>query len=291
MDIHIPQSWKKLLNKNAMLFFASFFWRRVKQEQIGVIAGYLSFVSVMSLVPILMVIFTVMTAFPVFSDISHQVEEFVFSNFVPASGEVVHEYITSFVINAKKMSTFAISLLVIFAILLISSIDKTINNIWGVNKRRKFATSLAMYWTVLTLGPILLGSSIAVSSYIISLVSRGEYNLFGFADILLRMLPLIASVAFFTFMYSVVPNTQVYIRFAAIGGVFAALLFEIAKKGFAAYVTAIPSYEAIYGALASIPILFLWVYISWFVVLSGAVTTVALQNFDAVIKSKGRSQN
>ena len=105
------------------------------------------------------------------------------------------------------------------------------------------------------------------------------------------MLPLIASVAFFTFMYSVVPNTQVYIRFAAIGGVFAALLFEIAKKGFAAYVTAIPSYEAIYGALASIPILFLWVYISWFVVLSGAVTTVALQNFDAVIKSKGRSQN
>jgi membrane protein len=132
---------------------------------------------------------------------------------------------------------------------------------------------------ILTLGPVLVGSSIATTSYIVSLMSLGDYDLFGISNILIRMLPIFASIFAFLILYLVVPNKVVNFKFAVAGALLAALLFELAKKGFAFYVTQLPSYQAIYGALASIPILFLWVYLSWLVVLFGALFTVCLEEF------------
>jgi len=126
---------------------------------------------------------------------------------------------------------------------------------------------------------VLVGSSIAATSYIVSLVSLGDYDIFGLANIFLRALPLLASIAAFVILYMVVPNKIIPFKYALVGATVAALLFELAKKGFAFYVTQLPSYQAIYGALASIPILFLWVYLSWLVVLIGALFTVSLQSF------------
>jgi membrane protein len=138
-----------------------------------------------------------------------------------------------------------------------------------------------MYWMVLTLGPILVGSSIAVTSYIVSLASLGDYDIFGVANLLLRALPLLASACAFLILYMVVPNKTVLFKHAFSGALLAALLFELAKKGFAFYVVQLPSYQAIYGALAIIPILFLWVYLSWLVTLIGALFTVSLEEFNA----------
>ena len=119
-----------------------------------------------------------------------------------------------------------------------------------------------------------------MSSYILSLVSLGDYDLLGLTNIFVRALPLFASIAAFFILYMVVPNKIIPVKFAIAGAVLAAILFEIAKKAFAEYVTQIPSYQAIYGALSSIPILFLWVYLSWLVVLIGALFTVSLEDFD-----------
>lgn len=259
--------------------FAIYLFKRVKYEQIHVVAGYLSYVTLMSLVPLMVVMLSIMTAFPIFSDIKEVVEGVIYNNFVPTSGDVVQHHLTGFVDNASKMSAIAVSFLFLFALLLISAIDKTFNKIWSVNKPRRIVTSFSMYWMVLTLGPILAGGSIVVTSYIASLVSLGDYDIYGVANIFLRLLPLLASAGGFLVLYMVVPNKAVVFKYALSGAITAAILFEFAKKGFAFYVTQLPSYQAIYGALGTIPILFLWVYLSWLVTLVGAVLTVALQDF------------
>jgi membrane protein len=270
--------------------FIGYFILNVRKKGIHVDAGYLSYVTLMSLVPLMVVMISVMTAFPIFSELQQVIESFVYQNFVPTSGDVVRQYINGFVGNASKMSAVAISFLFLFALLLISAIDKTLNKIWRVNKKRRVITSFSMYWMVLTLGPILVGSSIAVTSYIVSLASLGDYDIFGVANLLLRALPLLASACAFLILYMVVPNKTVLFKHAFSGALLAAILFELAKKGFAFYVVQLPSYQAIYGALAIIPILFLWVYLSWLVTLIGALFIVSLEEFNTLPVDKKRME-
>ncbi|MBA6223408.1 virulence factor BrkB family protein [Colwellia sp. MB02u-18] len=274
----------------SILGFLLLFFNNFQKERIHVTAGYLSYVTLMSLVPLMVVMLSVMTAFPIFSEIRELIENFIYQNFVPASGDVVQEHITGFVSNASKMSAIAITALFIFAMLLISAIDQCLNKLWRVNEKRRIITSFSMYWMVLSLGPVLVGSSLVMTSYILSLVSIGDYDLLGLSNIAVQALPLVASIAAFFILYMVVPNKVVPARFALAGATLAAVLFEIAKKSFAIYVTQLPSYEAIYGALSSIPILFLWVYLSWLVVLVGALFTVSLEDYDSEKKAKSSQQ-
>lgn len=262
------------------LSFFHYLRKRIQQEQLQVVAGYLSYVSLMSLVPLLVVVLSVATAFPIFADIHHSVEQFVYDNFVPTASDIVQQYLSSFVENASKMSAIAISFLFLAALLLISVIDKTFNNIWQVTKKRRVITSFSMYWMILTLGPVLVGVSIAITSYIVSLVSLGIDDSFGITNLFFRLLPLLSSLAAFMLLYMLVPNKTIPFKYAFSGALFAAIFFEFAKKIFAAYLTAFPSYQAIYGALAIVPILFLWVYLSWLIVLAGAVITVSLQEYE-----------
>jgi len=269
-----------------IIAFLQYLIRRINREQIHVVAGFLAYVSLMSLVPLVVVMFSVMTAFPIFSDVRQVIESFVYSNFLPTAGDIVQQYITGFVDNASKMSAVAISFLFMLALLLISAIDKSLNKIWRVKEKRRLVTAFSMYWMVLTLGPVLVGSGIAVSSYLVSLVSFGDYDVLGTVNIFVRLLPMLTSVAAFVLLYTLVPNKAVPIKFALLGAILAAFLFEFAKKAFVIYVTELPSYQLIYGALAIIPILFLWVYLSWLIVLFGAVFTISLQEFVEKIVNK-----
>lgn len=267
-----------LLWRHSISFF-HYLRNRVMKEQLQVVAGYLSYVSLMSLVPLMVVALSVATAFPIFADIHNSVEQFVYDNFVPTAGNVVQQYLSAFVDNASKMSAVAISFLFVAALLLVSSIDKTFNKIWQVTKKRRVITAFSMYWMILTLGPLLVGASIAITSYIVSLVSLGIDDSFGITSMFFRLLPLLSSLAAFVLLYMLVPNTTVRFKYALSGALVAAILFEFAKKIFAIYLTAFPSYQAIYGALAIVPILFLWVYLAWLIVLAGALITVSLQEY------------
>jgi len=271
-------------HKDGLFYFA----RRVKREQIQVVAGYLSYVCLMSLVPLMVVMLSVMTAFPLFAELQQSIEQFVYQNFVPAAGDVVQHYLSGFVDNASKMSAVAVSFLFVAALLLISSIDNTFNKIWRVTDKRRTITSFAMYWMVLTLGPILVGASIALTSYLVSIVSVDEYDVLGLFDIFLRFLPLLSSIVAFVILYMAVPNKAVPFKYAISGAVIAGVLFELAKKAFALYIAAFPSYQVIYGALATIPIIFLWVYVSWLIVLTGALITVSLQEYPLFKEQKNK---
>ncbi|CAM4294255.1 virulence factor BrkB family protein [Pseudoalteromonas byunsanensis] len=255
-------------------------WRyylgRCTEDQITVNAGYLAYVTLLSLVPLIAVGVAIFSAFPGFEDTRVAIENFIFNNFVPTSTDSIKSHISAFTGNANQMTAVGIGFLAAIALLLIRNVDAALNRIWRVEKKRPLMISFAIYWMVLTLGPVLLGASIGVTSYIVSLVSFADQGIPGFSGFLLKLLPYAISMAGFIMLYTLVPNTRVSFRAAVPGALFAALLFELSKKGFAAYISHFPSYEVIYGALATVPILFVWVYLSWIVVLLGAEFTVCL---------------
>ena len=249
---------------------------RCIDDHITVNAGYLAYVTLLSLVPLIAVAVAIFSAFPGFEDTQVAIENFLFTNFVPASSDAIREHVSSFASNANQMTAVGISFLAAIALLLMKNVDATLNRIWRIKKKRPLMISLSVYWMILTLGPVLLGASIGISSYIVSLVSFADEGIPGFSGFLIKLLPFIISMAGFILLYTLVPNTRVPFRAAIPGALFAALLFELTKKGFALYISHFPSYEVIYGAVATIPILFVWVYLSWVVVLLGAEFTVCV---------------
>jgi len=255
-------------------------YRRTLHDRLTVSAGYLAYVTLLSLVPFMAVMFAVLSAFPVFHDLRGAIEDVIFSQFVPAAGEVIKNYILEFVSNVNQMTSVGVIALVIVALLLISSVDRTLNYIWRNRVSRRWPVALSVYWMILTLGPILVGASLALSSYLLSLQFFSEPSSTIFLSNLLKILPFVLLVLAFLMLYMIVPNVRVRFSHALVGSVVAAVLFELSKKCFVLYITGFQSYQAIYGALATIPILFVWVYLCWLVVLFGAEFIAAMGEFE-----------
>ena len=252
---------------------------RFHEDRILYYSGYLSYVTLLSMVPLLAVVFSFFSIFPVFEKLKEEVEEFVFRNFVPALGDVVQEQILSFVENATRMTPLGLLVLLIVAVLLLSSIDHTLNQIWHVKKNRGLIVSYSIYLVVLISSPVLLGTSLAATSYLVSLSGIEEGASLSVIKLLLASLPFLGSFLFFLLLYIIVPYTKVHFWSAVSGALIATLLFEISKSAFALYFINFPVYQVIYGALAVIPLLFIWVFISWVVVLVGAQIAASLDGF------------
>ncbi|AEE21306.1 virulence factor BrkB family protein [Paraglaciecola chathamensis] len=259
--------------------FARMFVSHCQRDGITVSAGHLAYVSLLSLVPFIMVFFTILSAFPAFSEVRGDIEALIFGNFIPTSGDQIQGYVAEFVGNASKMGAIGILSLVVVALLLISNIDKTLNRIWQAKSERPIIFTFAIYWMILTLGPLLIGLSVIMSSYLVAFANSAEAYTMGATTAMLKIVPFIASVCAFFIIYMIVPNKRINPRHALVGAFMGALLFELSKKGFSFYITHFPSYQMIYGAMAVIPILFVWVYLSWIVVLLGAELTHVIEVF------------
>ncbi|NDL64723.1 virulence factor BrkB family protein [Acerihabitans arboris] len=269
---------KPAYRKKITRFFSycALLYKRIDHDGMTVLAGHLAYVSLLSLVPLITVVFALIAAFPVFSGASVQLKSFIFHNFMPATGDVIQRYLEQFILNTSKMTAVGTCGLIVTALLLIYSVDTVLNSIWRSKNKRPIIFSFAVYWMVLTLGPILTGASMVISSYLISLTWLNNTGTTTLVTAVLRVFPLLLSCASFWLLYCVVPTVRVPGRDALIGALVAGALFELGKKAFGLYVTMFPSYQLIYGVLAVIPILFLWVYWSWCIVLLGAEITASL---------------
>lgn len=269
----------------------SYFVKRCQEDKITVSAGHLAYVSLLSLVPFIMVFFTILSAFPAFASVRQVLEDFIFNNFVPTSGDVVQRYVTEFVGNASEMGAIGIISLLVVALLLISNIDKTLNVIWRTRKTRPAVFTFAIYWMIITLGPILIGASVVVSTYLLGFAAVAEEYTAGLGTFLLKWVPSLLALIAFLIIFMLVPNTRVKFKHALAGAILSTFLFELSKKGFALYVKNFPSYELIYGALAVIPILFVWVYLSWIVVLIGAEFTCSVKEAKFLDLDENKEKN
>ena len=258
--------------------FLAYLWQRFESDQCLSAAAALAYTSLLALVPLFTVLFVSMSAFPAFQDWRETIERFIFHNFVPALGDQVRAYLGEFSAKARGLQAVGVTILLLTVLAMLSTIESTFNVIWGVRRRRPFMLRFLVYWSVLTLGPVLIGTGMVVTSYVFSLPLLAE-RLFDVNNQIIALLPLAATTVAFVLFFKLIPYRPVPIRHALIGGVVASVLFEIAKHGFALFVTRFPSQEAIYGAFAIAPIFLTWIYLSWVIVLLGAEITQCLTTF------------
>jgi len=254
-------------------------------------AAALAFTSLLSIVPLMTVSFTVMTAFPLFKQLGLQLQNFVFENFVAASAQVVQSHLQQFASQAMNLSATGMIFLVVTAVLMVFNMEQAFNVIWRVNRSRKGIPAFMMYWGLITFLPILIGIGFAISSYLFSLpFIEGTAESLGLRKPILAYFPLLLTFIAFTVLYITLPNTKIMIRHAALGGFIATILFEIAKYSFGIYVLNFPTYELLYGTLAAIPIFLVWIYLSWLIILFGAVVAhVSGQSKEIKLPSREQS--
>jgi membrane protein len=245
---------------------------RFREDRLSLTASSLTFTTTIALVPFFTVALAVFTAFPMFSKIQGALQAWLIQSLIPdAIARQVLGYLTQFAGKASRLGTAGLIALFVSAFALILTIDKTLNNIWRVRRPRPLARRVLIYWTVMTLGPLLLGASLSISSYVVS-ASRGLVGAMpGSVRIGLDLLEFALLAAGLAALYRYVPHTHVRRRHAWAGALFAAAGIELAKKLVTLYFGFVPTYSMVYGVFATLPILLVWIYVAWLVVLLGAV--------------------
>ena len=250
--------------------------RHFSEDRLFDEAASLSYTSLLSMVPLLAVVFGVASIFPVFQQWSDHLKSFVFSNFAPASGDQIHSYLAIFLESVGELTLMGTVILILTALLLMVRIEQAFNLIWRVPAPRRIGNRVVMYWSVLTLGPLALGAALALSAQpvfeqiALGAASHSNWRALG-----------IFSLSWFTFtlIFWLVPNRRVLLTHAMVGALLSAVLFALAKKAFIAFV-ANASFNVIYGALATVPIFLFWLYLVWTVILLGASLAASLTTFN-----------
>lgn len=240
-------------------------------------ASSLTFTTLLALVPIITIALTIMTAFPVFSDFSNQIRVYVLANLVPdAAGKIIGIYTQQFSNNAAKLTIYGLAFLTVTSIMLMLTIDRSFNTIWRVSRPRPLLHRLVTYWAVLTTGPILIGASLSLTSWLLGQTTELTRQIPTISLVLLKLVPLGLVTTAFTILFVTVPNRHVPRWHAFAGGVVAGLAFEGMKAFFGLYISNVSTYKAIYGTFASFPIFLIWLYLSWLAVMVGAVIASSL---------------
>ncbi|HLV28911.1 MAG TPA: YihY family inner membrane protein [Burkholderiaceae bacterium] len=251
--------------------------KRADEKKLAQVAASLTYTTVLSLVPLLAVVLSLFTAFPLFADFRIALETFLAGSLMPAVvSENVMSYLNQFAAKASGLTAVGSLFLIVTSVMLFRTIDEAFNDIWQVETRRPLRQRMLVYWAVLSLGPILVGASL----WALSVVARESLGLIGemnaFANVSLALLPLLLTGFGFTALFLTVPNRSVRWKDALAGGFLTALILEALRVGIAYYLSKFPSYTIIYGTFATIPIFLLWVYLSWLVILLGATVTALL---------------
>lgn len=259
--------------------FTRYAWERFGTDQCLRAAEALTYLSLFAVVPLLTVIFAILSVIPIFSQMGGDVQAFVFSHFLPNSGQEIQTYLIQFSEQARKLTGLGIVFLIATAWTMLARIEKEFNAIWRTRGNRKGLSGFLRYWAILTLGPLFIGLAIGISTYLASLqLLFAQSDHLGIHKLLFVATPYVLTAAAFTLLFAAIPNCRVPLRHALIGGASSALCFEIAKYIFAR-VMANASYQLIYGTFAAIPLLLLWMYTSWVIVLAGAEFVHALTNY------------
>lgn len=262
--------------------------QRFREDHMGLTASSLTFTTSIALVPFFTVALAIFTAFPMFSKLQGALQVWLVNSLIPDNiSRQVLGYLTQFARQANKLGVAGLAVLLVTAIALILTIDRTLNGIWRVKKPRPLAQRVLIYWAAITLGPLVLGASLAVTSYVFS-GSRGVVTAMpGALRVLLDMLQFFLLAGGMAALYHYVPNTFVRWAHAWVGGLFVASGIELAKKALSLYLSSVPTYSLVYGAFATLPILLVWIYVAWVIVLLGAVIAAYLPSLLAGVARRG----
>jgi len=236
-------------------------------------AASLAYVTLLSLVPLMILGFNVLTIFPLFFGLQEKIQQFIFTNFVASSAQMILGHVKVFITQTQHLSVLGMIFLLITSAFMIFSMEQTFNQIWRVPKHRNVFHAITMYLAVLLFAPFLLGIGFIASSYLINFKLFFGITMVTNEEAIFAVFPYLFTFSAFFLVYIIVPNCQVEMRHAAIGAAIATIFFEIAKYSFAIYIKIFPFYQLLYGAFSIIPIFLIWLYVSWLIVLFGAVVS------------------
>lgn len=237
-------------------------------------AALLTITTLLAFVPLLTIIYAVASAFPILGDSNRQLQEFILSNLLHESGVVAMDYLTSFSVQAKSLTGIGIGFLVVTSILMLKTIDTQFNKLWMVSPRKLKLNTIVLYWAILTLGPVLLGGVLMVDAAIRNM-ALFSHNVIenGFYLFWIKFFSVTLSILVLSLCYTLIPNTRVPFKSGVAGALFAVLSIFLLKQGFAMYLQYFPTYQLIYGAFVAIPLFIIWIYVTWCLVIAGAIIT------------------
>lgn len=250
-------------------------WEHFQEDRCFAEAASLGYTSLLSMVPLLAVVFGIISVFPVFDQWSSRLQQLIFDHFLPASGQQIVPYIDAFLSGVSNLTLPGTLMLFVTALLLMMRIEAAFNHIWRVDHNRTLVNRIVMYWALLTLGPLLIMAGLALSAQRMF----GDHGFFvGLPPFVQGLGSFALSWLMFALFFVIVPNRPVRLRHALAGAFLTAVLFTLAKTGFVAYVSH-TSYNVIYGALATVPLFLFWLYVVWTVILLGASLAASLTTF------------
>jgi len=270
---------ERLRDRARVTTFAHFLWKRFIDDRLFQAAGSLAYTTVFALVPLAIVVFGVLSAFPMFDHWSEALSDYVFSNFVPSAARAAEGYLKQFSASAGQLTAAGFIALVASLLITLNSVEQTFNRIWRVGSARPKLTRFLVYWTVLTLGAMLAAASLAVSAKVLSLPLFGTTEGRWLAEIGLRLTPVLIEFVCVMLIFRVVPHHVVKWRHAVPGALLSVVLLELVKWGMGLYLGSFQSYQKLYGTVAFVPILLLWIYLSWVAVLLGASLASSIAAF------------
>ncbi len=282
------------IKKNVVTFYRFVRYSLLRYHDDGClrVAASLSYSCLLALVPLMAIGLGLLSLFPTFETLRNDIQDYITQYFLPDAGLQIQDQLVNFIDNARQTTGLGLVALGVTALLLLSTISGAFNDIWRVTRPRPLFIRMVIYWAVLTLGPLLVGASLSISSYGFAKVQWTDVDDYA-GSYLISLLPIVLSALGFATLYIVVPAQRVRWSHALIGALVAAVLFDLLKQGFGFYLRQSTSYEAIYGAISAIPIFLVWMYLSWSVVLYGAVVTASLpewraaERFGGAIRSPG----
>ncbi|RZI66453.1 MAG: YihY family inner membrane protein [Variovorax sp.] len=260
---------------------------RFREDRLGLTAGSLTFTTTIALVPFFTTALALFTVFPMFAKMQGQLQRWLIASLIPENiARQVLGYLNQFASKASGLGIAGLMVLLVTAIALILTIDKTLNAIWRVRSPRPLAQRVLIYWAAITLGPLILAVSLSTTSYVFS-ASRGVVGTGGMLKPVFDTFEFALLAAGMASLYHYVPNTSVRWAHAWAGGLFVAAAIEIAKRVLGYYLSLVPTYSVLYGAFATAPILLVWIYVAWVIVLLGAVIAAYLPSLMAGVARRG----
>ena len=243
-------------------------------------AANLTFTALFAVVPVMTVSYSILSLIPYFKAVEGQLDDFLFKHFLPATGESLLPYLKGFSAQASNLTVVGLVMLFVTSILMLRKIEASFNQIWHVRTPRKGVSGFLLYWAILSLGPLLMGAAFIAATYVASLqFLEQSMTVKATGRHLFSSLPIVLSAVAFTFAYVAIPNTRVPIKHALVGGLAAAIMFDIARRIVTLVMTSFPSYQLVYGAFATVPIFLIWVFVSWTILLMGAELVKALSSY------------
>ncbi|MBE6443197.1 MAG: YihY family inner membrane protein [Alphaproteobacteria bacterium] len=258
--------------------FYRFISSRIQTDNILRVASSLSYTSLIAIVPLIAIGLAIFSAFPVFNEIKDQLQGTLVQNLVPSIGKEVTIYFNEFISATAKLTTVGVIGIAVTAILLLSTIENSFNYIFKVYKPRNIKTKITLYWTVVTLGPLLYGVGFSMRGYFYTLQKFMPESIAS-TSILQSILPTLFTLLALMLVYILVPNKKVRFWHAFWGAIIAVVGFFIMRKFFGAFIASSVAYTTLYGALAAVPLLLVWLYLNWAVVILGAAVTAALGEY------------